>query len=54
MYDDGLVTWEGCTGGGGSVYLYNGESYSVPCHLVGTLSGPFITSNTVSCGTNCD
>jgi hypothetical protein len=53
LYDDGLVTWTSCDGAPGQIVGTNGETLSIPCHIVGTLSGPGITSNTVICGSTC-
>jgi hypothetical protein len=53
LYEDGLVSWTTCNGSPAQIQGYNGEVLSIPCHQVGTLSGPGITSNTVSCGNFC-
>lgn len=53
LYDDGLVTWTTCDGSPASIGGFSGETLSIPCHRVGTLSGPGITSNTVYCGGTC-
>lgn len=53
LYEDGLVSWTTCDGSPASIGGLSGETLSIPCHRVGTLSGPGITSNTVYCGGTC-